>query len=48
MQASLPPGLSDADKAKILNDLGSEMDRVILASLLQGTSYTSTNASNPN
>ncbi|PBK76333.1 hypothetical protein ARMSODRAFT_222653 [Armillaria solidipes] len=36
MQASLPPGLSDADKAKILNDLGSEMDRVILASLLQG------------
>ncbi|PBK76296.1 hypothetical protein ARMSODRAFT_998936 [Armillaria solidipes] len=36
MQASLPPGLTDADKAKILNDLGSEMDRVILASLLQG------------
>ncbi|PBK94143.1 hypothetical protein ARMGADRAFT_1029961 [Armillaria gallica] len=32
------PGLSNADIAEMLSNLGSEMDRVILASLLQGTS----------
>ncbi|PBK89395.1 hypothetical protein ARMGADRAFT_1033438 [Armillaria gallica] len=32
----MTPGLNDADIAKVLSDLGSEMDRMIPASLLQG------------